>query len=256
MTREKIIVILLLLLSAGGIRADQASIPALTSLDPVTNVTVKTIRGDVRRVIYVIKSGRPENDLPRLQFYQYRVKKGDSFWNIMTKLSLDIDTLMTVNDLSSPRDLSPGRILFIPNMRGILLKVNGKTPVAAMLGDSGINPRYVTKINNSDDFNRQYLFIPCGKVTNLQRSLFMGIGFVNPEVVGVGHVLRRIRSDRSLHDRVYDSANPQMCTDDENNAQQEQVNCAEAGSRRGQHVMTWSHFNLRQATAPPSSRSR
>jgi murein DD-endopeptidase MepM/ murein hydrolase activator NlpD len=172
------------LLLATGLRADGPSMETISGLDPVANATVRTIRGDVRRAIYAIKSGRSEGTMPSLRFYQYRVRKGDSFWNIMARLSLDIDTLMTVNDLSSPGDLTPGRVLFIPNMRGIILRNGGQGTLAAQLRENGIDMRYVLKANNTTDLDRKYVFIPCGKVSNLQRSLFLGIGFMNPLHIG------------------------------------------------------------------------
>ena len=184
MNRTASIPIILIICIFLALGAESSAIVTLDNLDPVTNKLVKIIRDDVRKSIYVIKSGRSEHDLPQLQFYQYRVGKDDSFWTILSKASLDIDTLMTVNDLSSPKEVSPGRIIFIPNMRGTLVKVTSEEGVNSILRANGIAQRYVNRINSFNRLGRKYLFIPCGKVTNLERSLFLGIGFVNPLLSG------------------------------------------------------------------------
>ncbi|MBN1531684.1 MAG: LysM peptidoglycan-binding domain-containing M23 family metallopeptidase [Spirochaetes bacterium] len=186
MTRYRYIcpALLAVMVTAAGLRADHPPMESISSLDPVGNAMVRTIRDDVRRSIYTIKSGRSVSGMPSLRFYRYRVRQGDSFWNIMAKLSMDIDTLMTVNDLSSPGSLTPGRVLFIPNMRGIMLKNRGAATLTAQLRENGIDVKYVLRANNTSDLNREYVFIPCGKVSNLQRSLFLGIAFMNPLRIG------------------------------------------------------------------------
>ncbi len=184
MIRHAILTLIAFLLATGPITAADGPVETITALDPIANTAVKSIRNDVRSAIYVIKSGRPERQMPPLRFYQYRVRKGDTFWSIMSKVSMDIDTLMTVNDLSSPGELSPGRVLYIPNMRGIVLKNTEETPISRQLRENGIAAKYILKVNNTADLNREYLFIPCGKVSGVQKSLFLGVGFINPLQLG------------------------------------------------------------------------
>ena len=105
--------ILMTLLFAGSGAA--ASLRELKSLDPSTPA-VRSLRNDIKKSIYVIKSRRPETELPDLAFYVYRVKRGDTFWNILARSSLDIDTLISVNDICllytspSPRDRTRSRM--------------------------------------------------------------------------------------------------------------------------------------------------
>jgi murein DD-endopeptidase MepM/ murein hydrolase activator NlpD len=184
----KIMAILCLLASlfhpAGAAENGQASIETLGKLDPYTNGRLKALRDDVRKSIYVIKSNRPVEDLPALKFFRYRVKKGDTFWTILSRTSLDMDTLMSVNGLGTPKDVVPGRTIYIPNMRGVIIKGSRKNMIMAILKVNRIAPEYVFKTNRCEDLTKNYLFIPCGRLSNLERSLFLGTGFMHPLMHG------------------------------------------------------------------------
>lgn len=156
-----------------------SSLRELKSLNPSTDA-VKSLRNDIKKGIYVIKSRRPETELPDLTFYVYRVKRGDTFWNILARSSLDIDTLVSVNGFSTPCDISPGKKIFIPNMRGVILRGASRSAVEAKLKEEMILPEYVDRANRTRDLDKDHLFIPCGSVTRVERSLFLGSGFMHP----------------------------------------------------------------------------
>ncbi len=167
-------------LLAGPVSAEDRSIREISQLDPNASTTVKSIRDDIRTSMYVIKSGRSSEELPELKFYRYRVKKGDNFWKILAKCSLDIDTLISVNSLASPKDVVPGITLYIPNMRGIITSNTPEKKIKTTLAKSRVRPEYVYTVNRISDFSKDHLFIPCGKVSSLERSLFLGTGFMYP----------------------------------------------------------------------------
>ncbi len=151
----------------------------LATLDS-SGETVKSIRNDVRKSIYVIKSRRPDHELPELKFYAYTVKKNDTFWTILARSSQDIDTLLSVNGFSTPKDIVPGRKIYIPNMRGTVVSGSDAKKISRMLRENQIRPEYVYRVNRCSGFEKKYLFIPCGKISNLERSLFLGTGFMYP----------------------------------------------------------------------------
>ncbi|MCP4178972.1 MAG: LysM peptidoglycan-binding domain-containing protein, partial [bacterium] len=93
--------------------AENNTIPILKNLNTSTNETLKALRKDIRKAIYTVKSFRSIDGMPELQFYKYRVKKEDNFWKIMPKSSLDMDTLISVNSLSTAKDIIPGKIIYI-----------------------------------------------------------------------------------------------------------------------------------------------
>ena len=155
------------------------AIHELKNLDPATGM-MKKIRNDIKKSMYVIKSMRPDQELPELKFYLYTVKKDDSFWMILAKSSQDIDTLLSVNSLSTPKDITAGRKIYIPNMRGVIVNGEDEKAVRQMLRENSIRPEYVYRINRCSGFGKKYLFVPCGKISNLERSLFLGTGFMYP----------------------------------------------------------------------------
>ncbi len=159
-------------------------IPFLKELDPVKSELLKSIRKDIRRSIFTVKSRRPTETLPDLKFYRYRVKKEETFWIILSRTSLDMDTLISVNSLSTPRDIRPGKIIFIPNMRGIIINPSERERINEIIKRSRITREYVARVNGSEDLSKKILFVPCGKLTGLQRSLFLGTGFMYPLVRG------------------------------------------------------------------------
>lgn len=162
------------------------SITNLKSLSFRNNPQLKNIRKEIRRSIYIVRGRREVSQLPSLKFYRYRVKAGDTFWKILSRSNLDMDTIMTVNDLSSPGQIKKGKILYLPNMRGILVKNplkkksrRGSEPTHAG-SFCGIPEVYISRVNGNNLNDKSHLFLPCGKLSRLQRSLFLGTGFASP----------------------------------------------------------------------------
>ncbi len=146
---------------------------------------IKTLRNDIRQSMYVIKSGRDPETLPPLDFYRYRVKSGDSFWTILAKTSQNIDTLMTVNNLTSPGQVETGRDIYIPNMRGIVYRLKEGETMASAASSFQVAARYIEKVNSGSAARAGYIFIPCAAVSTIERSMFLGTGFTHPLRSGI-----------------------------------------------------------------------
>lgn len=173
--------IILLTLAALVMNADAAETAAqLQSLALDGNPVLKSIRDDVKRTLYTVKSHRPDTELPELKFYTYRLREKENFWIVLSKCSLDMDTLMSVNSLTSPYQVGPGSTLYIPNMRGIIVQGKEKELVKRMLLEEKIDVRYIKTLNRTATLDKRFLFIPCGKVSRLERSLFLGTAFLSP----------------------------------------------------------------------------
>lgn len=161
------------------IYADE-QVERLDSLVFQDNAKLKSIREDIKQTLYTIKSGRPDKYLPELKFYTYKVKQKENFWVVMSKCSLDMDTLMSVNSLMSPFQVVPGTVLYIPNMRGIVIPGENLKSMYALLRAERIDIRYVKTVNRSCSLDKKYIFIPCGKTSTLEKSLFLGTAFLSP----------------------------------------------------------------------------
>jgi hypothetical protein len=168
-----------LILFSGNIYAS-FDIEELKDLNPTINESVKGMRADIRKAVFVVKSRRPEIELPVLKFYAYSVKKNETFWSILAKTSLDIDTLVSVNSIATPSEVVPGKRLYLPNMRGIIMHTDNPKKIFDIMSSCKIKPEYVYKANKIDKIEKKHIFIPCGKISSTERSLFLGSCFINP----------------------------------------------------------------------------
>ncbi len=153
----------------------------LKTADPQDD-TIKSIRKDIRNTIVIIKKRQFAENLPELKFYKYKLRQNDNFWKILSQTSLNIDTLSAVNSLQSPVDIFPGKEIFICNMRGVLHKVNKNDTIDGISKKYNIRRDYICKVNKitEDGLGKEYLFIPSGELSNIERSLFLGVGFASP----------------------------------------------------------------------------
>jgi len=172
--------ILLVILPIESGYSNNKNIITLNSLSYTKEKKLKKLRKDIRKSIFVIRSKRKIIEMPSLTFYKYIVKKRDNFWKVLSRTSLDMDTLISVNCLDSPKDLFPGKILFIPNMRGIIASGKNKKFILKNLKQNRVGIKYLLKINKITNLNKKYIFIPCGKISSMERSLFLGTGFAPP----------------------------------------------------------------------------
>lgn len=156
-----------------------ASFPTLKSLS-YSDKNLKKYRNDVRNSIYIIKSRRPANELPNLTFYKYKVKPKDSFWSIASKTSLNIDTLITINNIDNPKSIKSGQYIYLSNMRGILYKVKKDDTIISISKQFDIPYKYILHVNNITKLNKNNIFIPCATLNSKQRSDFLGGGFGKP----------------------------------------------------------------------------
>jgi len=163
-----------------GVAAARQQTEILASLELQGNPTLKSIRKDIRKGVYTVKSGRPAGELPDLRFFRYKVRHGDTFWKILSRTSLDMDTLITVNNLASQRDMHAGQVIYIPNMRGIVIKGSSAPSIEKLTRRHGIKAEYIYSANRSQSLDKKYIFIPCARISNLERSLFIGTGFMTP----------------------------------------------------------------------------
>ncbi|HNX23046.1 MAG TPA: LysM peptidoglycan-binding domain-containing M23 family metallopeptidase [Spirochaetota bacterium] len=175
-----IITIFLICLSFSANAYSDDQLEKLDNLVYQNNSTLKSIREDIKQTIYTVKSGRGERNLPELKFYTYKLKPKENFWVVMSKCSLDMDTLMSVNNLTSPFQVVPGTVLYIPNMRGVIVPGENLKAVYNVIAAEKINIRYVKAVNKSDTLDKKFLFIPCGKISTIERSLFLGTAFFSP----------------------------------------------------------------------------
>ena len=58
-----------------------------------------------------------------------------------------------------------------------------------------VDSKYICKVNKINDASKKHIFIPCGRLSDTERSLFLGIGFVKPLKLGYKSSKFGIRKD-------------------------------------------------------------
>lgn len=164
------------------------------------NDAIMRIRQDIRKSLYIIKSNRLVDELPELMIYKYTVKNNETFWDILSITNQDLDTIVSMNSLLSSSDVKKGAVLFIPNMRGILYEKSENETYESIAQNYRISVQYILKVNRIQyNEHKQYIFIPCGTLSNLDRALFLGTAFVSPLTVGKLSSYFGIRNDPIDH---------------------------------------------------------
>jgi murein DD-endopeptidase MepM/ murein hydrolase activator NlpD len=141
-----------------------------------------------------------------LEIIQYKVMKGDSLSSIAKKFGINIDTIISYNNIKTVRSIVPDLALRIPSSNGIKHMV--KT------GDclSCIAAKYKTPLNNILDYNDitsdtikigASLFIPGARMSKAELNKVLGTLFVWP-VKGLisspyGYRVHPIDSTKSFH---------------------------------------------------------
>ncbi len=205
---RKIVFLVLIVLVPFFLSAEVKTLTSLTRTDPA----VDSLRDNISTSIYIIKSKRDKNKLPDLVFYAYTAKDGDNIWNIVARTSLDIDTILTVNKLESPSDIKPGKKIYIPNMRGIIIKVGQKDTLDSLSEKYKVEKQYLTHVNKMDTLSKSHVFVPCGMLTTAERTAFLSNGFsapLTPIRISSGFGMR---SDPFLHVPRFHSGIDIRCT--------------------------------------------
>lgn len=182
----------------------------LASLD-YKNPALKELREDVKHNLRVSRSNLTRIGLRPLVFYKYTVQDKDNFFKIMARTGMDIDTISSVNKLSSPYDLQKGMTLLIPNMRGIFdpeERPEHKKAQMEIAREYSIDPRLLVF-----DPGRKEWFIPGRGLGREEREFFYGMAFLRPLEEAVvssrfGNRLDPFTKERTFHGGV-DLAAPQ-----------------------------------------------
>ncbi|MDF3820755.1 M23 family metallopeptidase [Leptospira sp. 96542] len=155
----------------------QAAPVTLANLE-YSNPILKLLRSEIKENLRISKSNAQAAELTPLKYYQYKVKSEDNFFKIMARTGMDLETLSSANELSSPHDLAPGMILEIPNMRGTFHpeSTNGSNATRYQLAKKyNLDP---TKLQF--DAEREKWFLPGVSMGKSEKSFFYGFGFQFP----------------------------------------------------------------------------
>lgn len=127
-----------------------------------------TVKEDIKKVAF--------------DYSRYQVASGDSLWSISKKFNISIDSIISLNQITSPRGLAVNSKLLIPQMSGIYHKVEKNDSLFK------ISKTYGVKLEKIKDYNElggylqvgKTLFIPGGKYSRFQKDYIFGNIFIVP----------------------------------------------------------------------------
>lgn len=160
-----------------------SSSPVLLANLEYSNPRLKELRADVKENLRASRSKGADPNLSNLTFYIYKVGKKDRFFTIMAKTGMNLDTLSSVNNLSSPHDIYPGQKILIPNMRGVYSQKaeqkNTEIDRNLVAKEESIHPDKLI----FDTLNSKW-FIPGGQLHGNEKQFFYGFAFAKPLLEG------------------------------------------------------------------------
>lgn len=176
-------------------------IELLKNLD-YENEVLKKLRSEVKFNLRVSKSKSQSDDYIPLEFYKYTVVQGDNFFRIMARTGMNIDTISSVNALSSPQDIRVGMTLLIPNMRGVYDTENlaESERSRGKLAEKYSMPNHLIIF----DKRRDEWFVPGKTLGKIEKSFFYGLAFHPPLnegylTSGFGHRLDPFTKKKTFH---------------------------------------------------------
>ncbi len=125
----------------------------------------------------------PPRVLESLKVVPYEVKPGDTISTIAGRFSLNLDTLLSYNNIRDVRRLTAGKVLQVPNSNGLKHRVSRGESLGGIAG------RYGIALNNLLDWNNlessviqpgQELFIPGGRLPATEIDRILGKLFIYP----------------------------------------------------------------------------
>ena len=121
--------------------------------------------------------------LKTLAMSEYTVKKGETISEIAKAFRLNIDTIISYNNIKSVRKLYPGMNLLIPNTDGIKYRVGKGDCLSLIAGRFGISLNSLLDWNNvtSEIINTgDVFFIPGAKMNSFELKKVLGTLFKYP----------------------------------------------------------------------------
>ncbi len=125
-----------------------------------------------------------KKDIKKVAFEhsRYRVASGDSLWSISKKFNISIDSIISLNQITSPRGLAVNSKLLIPQMSGIYHKVKKNDSLFKISKAYGVKLEKIKHYNELGGYLQvgKTLFVPGGKYSRFQKDYIFGNIFIAP----------------------------------------------------------------------------
>ena len=120
--------------------------------------------------------------LPSLVLMRYQVKEGETLYSVAARLNLPHSTLVSLNHLSNPSQVSTGREMVVPNLPGIYLPVNPRSQLEQLLANrlQGRLAQGETIRFRTAQALEEFRYFPSEDFSPKERLAFLGSLFRSP----------------------------------------------------------------------------
>ncbi len=140
---------------------------------------------------------------------EYALEVGDTLYGVAARYDLNIDTLISWNNIPDARYIREGQKFIIPNRNGLLYTVKASDSLSSISKKYNVSQ---TNILDANNLKNSYLsigrklFIPNAKLDSFDRGLVLGTVFLAPIRGNItsyyGYRISPISGKRSLHTGV------------------------------------------------------
>lgn len=132
--------------------------------------------------------GGPYKISPALRLCTYKVKNGESLYTIAKKNQLNLEAVLTVNNLKQANAVSIGQKINLPNQRGIMHTVCGGESLEDIALTYNVSIRNIIRVNRVLDpleiKKGTNLFVPGAKITlAMSREIYKSSGIGGEDFV-------------------------------------------------------------------------
>lgn len=182
----------------GAEEGPEPGFPVITRLD-VRDTAFRQYLADVeaaRRRVF--NRGRnqenPETLAESLTIYSYNPSESGDLFQLAARCNIPYAALATLNRLSGPSDIRPGRMLLLPSMPGLFIPESPGTDLEQLLVSARAGEEGISLTFRRQDAVEHFYFIPGADFSASERIFFLHSGFRFP--------LRNYRLTSSFGPRV------------------------------------------------------
>lgn len=138
---------------------------------------------ETRSASGLVPFGFPADAMPFVGVTRYTLQDGDTVTGVARRAGLTVETVLSFNQIQSPRTLRPGHTLKLPNRDGILVSLSEPKPVTVLADAYQVFPELIVLANGLPAFTKDVeggVFIPGGRMDPLELRKTLGEYFLWP----------------------------------------------------------------------------
>jgi hypothetical protein len=169
-----------------GAESGPSSLPQIQNLNSRDTAFVQYL-SDVensRRLLFLARERKnspgygPAEIAESLTVYMYMPKEGEDLLSLAARCNIPYGTIASINRLSHPEDLTPGRPVLLPSVPGLFIPEDPRTDLERLLVSSKAGKGDGVSITLGEE--ERFLFIPGGDLGRTERVFFLNRGFHFP----------------------------------------------------------------------------